>query len=874
MSELKHIGVARRSGRYPWGSGGDPHQRTLSFRGHIQELRRQGMKEVDIAKAEGLTVLQLRARLSLAKAEERSQARTEALRLKEHGYSNTEIGRRMDINESSVRSLLDPILAERASITTTTANMLKESVDQKKYIDVGPGVENTIGVKSRTRLDLALAELEAQGYKIHTVNVPRVGDPGRFTTMKVLGRPDTTWRDLILDTSQIQSLASFSEDLGRTYRSVLGLETVQHVNSDRIHVRYNKEGGRDKDGIIELRRNVKDLDLGSSQYAQVRIGVDGTHFLKGMAIYSDNMPKGADIVFNTKKFPTDNKLEAMKRLEDDIDNPFKSTIKRQKGAINLVNEEGDWETWSKTLSSQILSKQPVTLIRSQLNLSLKQKQEEFDEIMSLTNPVVKKKLLISFADSCDSSSVHLKAAALPRQTSKVILPITDLRDDEVYAPTFRHGEVVVLIRHPHSGPSEIPQLKVNNKSKSAQSIMRNAPDAIGINPKVAQKLSGADFDGDAVIVIPNGKGRIKTADTLKTLDTFDPIESYRKPKDSNIPTMSEKLKQTKMGESSNLITDMTIKGANANELARAIKHSMVVIDAVKHNLDYKQSFIDHGIASLSAKYQNSQRGGAATLISRAGSEIRIDERKPRSAKIGGPIDPETGAKVYTQTGGTYIDKRGRTKKRQLVSTRMAETEDAFALSSGRPVEEVYAVYANSLKALANRSRKETLTIKPIPYNPSAKKTYAREVDNLTAQLNISLKNKPLERQAQVIANGVIRRKKQAAPTKLDADALKKLNNQALTEARTKTGAKKKQIEITDKHWEAIQAGAISTNRLIQILENTDLERVKQLATPRAKILMTPTKLTKARNLLASGATQSEIAEHLGVSISTVTNAFQ
>lgn len=57
---------------------------------------------------------------------------------------------------------------------------------------------------------------------------------------------------------------------------------------------------------------------------------------------------------------------------------------------------------------------------------------------------------------------------------------------------------------------------------------------------------------------------------------------------------------------SNLITDMTIKGATDEELCRAVKHSMVVIDAVKHKLGYKQSEIDNDIESLKKKYQSNE----------------------------------------------------------------------------------------------------------------------------------------------------------------------------------------------------------------------------------------------------------------------------
>ena len=880
--DLKHYGMPRRSGRYPWGSGEDPYQRAGNYRSHIQELKKQGMSDVEIARSEGITTSQLRARMSLAKAEKRAGDTAQALRLKDKGYSNMEIGRRMGINESSVRSLLDPALAERAAITMATSNMLRESVDKKGFIDVGAGVESHIGV-SRTKLNTAIAELQEQGYKIHNVNVEQVGMPGQFTIVKVLGGPDSSWKDVVSDVSKIKTITAQTDDYGRTYDSVLGLKPVQSISSDRIKVSFAEDGGSQKDGIIELRRGVKDLDLGGSQYAQVRIGVDGTHFLKGMAMYSDDIPSGVDVVFNTNKSKEVGKMNSMKKMKEalseagqkivDPDNPFGSTIKKQKGALNIVNEEGDWDRWSRTISSQVLSKQTVPLAKAQLDLALKQRQEEFKEIMSLTNPVVKKQLLLAYSDGCDAAAVHLKAAALPRQASKVILPIIKMKENEVYAPTYKDGEQVVLIRHPHGGTFEIPQLVVNNRSKAAQAVMKNAPDAIGINPKVAQKLSGADFDGDAVIVIPNNRGLIKTSASLKGLANFDPITSYKIPEGSNIPPIKPKTKQTKMGEVSNLITDMTIKGANVDEIARAVRHSMVVIDSEKHNLNYRQSYVDHGIAALSEKYQNSKRGGASTLISRSSSEIRVDDRKPRSVKDGGPIDSVTGKKVYTKTGDTYIDSKGRTVTRKISSTKMAEVDDAFKLSSGRPVEQVYASYANNLKALANTARKEAVRTVPTPYSPSARKAYEKEVSTLTASLNTALMNKPMERQAQIIATSVVKRKRQSNPN-MDSDELKKLKNQALAEARVRSGAKKQQIKITDRQWEAIQAGAVSPSKLTQILQNTDLDRVKQLATPRTTTLMTASKVSRAKSMLSYGYTQAEVADALGVSISTLSDVLR
>lgn len=885
-NDLEHYGTPRKSGRYPWGSGDNPYQSATEWRAHIQSLKDKGMTDVAIAEAEGIKTTQLRARMSLTKAEVRASQTAEAIRMKERGYSNMEIGRRMNLNESTVRSLLDPVLAERSSITMTTAKMLQESVDQKRFIDIGAGVESYIGV-SRTRLNNAVAALVEQGYKVHKVNVSQLGVPGQFTIVKALGAPDTDWRDLVKDPSQIQNISLVSNDYGRSYKSDLGLGPITPVNPDRVKVRYSEEGGNLKDGVIELRRGISDLDLGGSKYAQVRIKVGDGHYLKGMAIYSDDLPDGVDVLFNTNKHNTGNKLDAMKELKNDPDNPFGSTIKQggQRGALNIVNEEGDWESWSKTLSSQVLSKQTSALAKKQLDLALQEKKESFDEISALTNPVVKKQLMLAFADECDSAAVHLKAAGLPRQASKVILPVPGLKENEVYAPTFKDGETVVLIRHPHGGTFEIPQVTVNNKSKAAKAIMENASDAIGINPKVAQKLSGADFDGDTVIVIPNNTGAIKTSASLKALEHFDPIESYspydgmktidggiwnaktRKVDYGNSKPKTQ-TKQTKMGEVSNLITDMTIKGAKLDEIARAVKHSMVVIDSEKHHLNYKQSYIDNGIAALAEKYQNSKRGGASTIISKASSEIRVPHRKATIS-----IDPNTGAKIYRYTDEQYVNNQGKVVKRTTPSTRMAEVSDAIILSSGKQIEMVYAGYANSLKALANRSRKEAISITPTPYSPSAFKTYEKEVSTLNAALNIALKNSPRERQAQIVANSIITRKKQAKPD-MDKDEIKKIRNAALAEARVRTGAKKNLVEISDREWEAIQAGAISPSKLSLILQNANQDRIKQLATPRTTTMLSSARITRARTMLDLGFTQAEVAEALGVSTSTLSKALK
>ena len=576
--------------------------------------------------------------------------------------------------------------------------------------------------------------------------------------------------------------------------------------------------------------------------------------------------------------------DVLKKIKDDPDNPFGSLIKEHGGQsyyidkdgnekLSLINkraEEGDWGEWSDHLPSQFLSKQSMTLINKQLGLATADKVAEYDEICALTNPTVKKTLLKSFADDCDSAAVHLQAAALPRQKYQVILPLTTIKDTEVYAPNYKNGEQVALIRYPHGGTFEIPVLTVNNKQPEGKKVLGNTPkDAIGINSKVAERLSGADFDGDTVMVIPTG-GKIKITSThpLKGLEGFDPKEKYG-PDSTTQPYKRMKNTQTEMGKVSNLITDMTLKGATEDELARAVRHSMVVIDAEKHNLDHKRSKQDNGIASLKKKYQGrvedgKYKEGAATLISRAKSEVSVPKRK------GSPTINEDGSLSYkTADDLTYVDKKtGKTKTRTQASTQMAEAKDARTLSSGTPQEEAYASYANKMKSLANQARKEMVSTGKIPYSASAKAAYQNEVDSLNAKLNVALKNAPRERQAQVIANATVTAKKQANPDMTNAE-IKKANQQALTAARKQVGAERKPVVITDREWEAIQAGAISESKLTQILNNADIDSLRQRATPRATTTLSTAKQNKIASMSASGYSTSEIAEALGISTSTV-----
>lgn len=905
---LMHYGMPRRSGRYPWGSGDDPYQHGRDFLGRIEELKKKGWEETpeNIQKEFGYSTTQYRTEKALAKNERRVYNVAKARSLKDDGFGDSEIGRMMGVNESTVRSWLNTDSEIRMNMARKTADFIKDQVDKKGMIDVGGNVERELNI-SREKMNQALSILEAEGYPVYGGRVPQATNKGQLTTIKVICPPGTEHKE-IYNFEKVNSLNDYvSHDGGETFDKFV---YPKSMDSKRLKIRYAEEGGIDKDGIVEIRRGVDDLSLGNSRYAQVRILVDGKKYIKGMAVYSDDMPDGVDVIFNTNKKLGTDKMDVLKNIKDDPDNPFGSLIKaggqsyyidkdgkRQLSLINKRAEEGDWDEWADSLPSQFLSKQSLGLAKKQLNLAAADKVAEFDEIRSLTNPTVKKYLLNSFAEDCDAAAVHLKAAALPGQKYHVIIPITSMKDTEVYAPNYENGTKLALIRYPHGGTFEIPILTVNNKQPVAQKLLgKDVVDAIGINSKVAERLSGADFDGDTVMCIPthdkNGKVRINSTQRLKDLEGFDPKTAY-----PEVPGMKYmKNTATQMGIISNLITDMTLSGgASEQELAAAVKHSMVVIDAEKHKLNYKQSEIDNNIAALKKKYQANvdangvvHYGGASTIISRAKGQVSVIKRQgtPQVNMKGkawyDPTKPE-GSLIYKTADDASYDvttinkktgeKTTTTKYRMQRSTKMAETDDAYSLVSEarHPMEIVYAEYANKMKALANQARKEMMSTGKIAYSASAKAAYQKEVDDLEAKLNIALLNAPRERWAQLRANAEIESKKQADPTLSKGD-IKKLSQQSLTKYREEAGSvarSKRSIKITDREWEAIQAGAISENKLKKILENTDVDILREKATPRSKSTLSQAKINRIKALNASNYTLAEIANKLGVSTSTV-----
>ena len=379
------------------------------------------------------------------------------------------------------------------------------------------------------------------------------------------------------------------------------------------------------------------------------------------------------------------------------------------------------------------------------------------------------------------------------------------------------------------------------------------------------------------MVIPNRAGKtINTARTLEGLKNFDPHVEYKGYEGMKV--MKESNKGIEMGKVANLITDMTLKGCTDQELERAIKHSMVVIDAPKHQLDWKRSEKENGIKELKEKYQGSAKGGAATLISRSKSPEYVNERR-----LYVKIDPKTGEKIFSETGSTYTQYRkladGTYREKEVVrktkSSKMLEADDAFSLASDPrnplPMEEAYATYANRMKKLANEARIAMVNVKTEPVNKGATITYKDEVASLDKKLNVALSNAPHERQAQMAANVKLKAMRESNPNMTDSEAKKK-GQQALNSCRSRLipGGKKQRIEITDKEWEAIQAGAISSTKLKSILNNTDLDRVKELATPRTNRALSDAKIASAKAMLATGYyTQADVAAQFGISTTTL-----
>lgn len=898
---LEHYGTKRHSGRYPWGSGDNPYQHSGDFLSRVDTLKKQGLSEKDILEAINNTLpkeyqmglTEFRIARQKAGHDRKALEYEQIISLKNDGLGWKAIGEKLGMSESSVRSKYNGGIGEKASQAEKIAETLKKEVDKKGMIDISEGANLTLGV-SESKLDEAAYILEAEyGYKRYGVGIRQPTNIRQQTNITVLAKPEFDQKYAYQHQDQIDSLGDYhSDDGGETFKK---LQRPASLDSSRVAIRYGDEGGLGKDGVMEIRRGVPDLDLGKSHYAQVRILVDGDHYLKGMAVYSDDLPDGVDIMFNTNKPSGTPKMKVLKEAKNDPDNPFGAAIKangqstyigsdgkEHLSPINKLKEEGDWDTMSRNVSSQFLSKQPKKLIENQLKLTIADYQAQYDEIMHYDNPTVKKKLLNDFADTCEGTSMTLKASAFPGQSTKVILPINKIKETEAYCPTYENGTQLALIRYPHAGTFEIPIVTVNNKNLSGKRNLGQIQDAIGINAKVAERLSGADFDGDTVMAIPmSDKVPIKSTRPLKDLAGFDPKTAYAVPEGNpnNVRLMKKEEKQREMGVISNLITDMTLRGASEEELARAVKHSMVVIDAEKHKLDYKRSEKENGIQELKEKWQirvdedgATHYGGASTLLSRRKQTIRVPERRGSVR-----VNPETGDLIYKESGRTFTDpKTGKERRAEDTVSLISETKDARTLSSGTIQENLYADFSNQLKAMAAQARKEAYNMKGIQRDPEAAKAYAAEVASLKEKYANMIANKPKERKAMLIANANIKAKIQELGLNpaIDKKEIKKISSVEMQRARDSVGAsgRRSKVTFTDREWAAVQAGAISDNMLTKFLNSSDSDEIVKRAMPKNVTVMSSAKMSKAKAMLRSGYSYAEIAKACGVAESTVYDA--
>ena len=951
-SHIEHIGMPRRSGRYPWGSGENPFQHESwykhpgDFLDFIKQARKEKYTYTDedgelytgdnaIAKVLGIKSTELRSQIGIAKDEKRLYDVYRVESLRKDGLNDSEISRKTGIPLSTVKSLFDADSKRRMLQAKNAAEFIKNRIDEVGMVDVGTDVCRELGI-SQEKMNQALTILKSKGYEIYGGRVEQPTNRKKFTTMKVACPPGTEHREIFDDWGKVNSLMEYtSDDGGQTFRKT---QYPASLDRKRVMIRYADDVGPDgfkgiqKDGVIEIRRGVKDLSLGNSMYSQVRILVGKDKYLKGMAVYADgkDMPDGVDVIFNTNKSSNKSFDEVLKSIkEDDPNNPFGALIKadgqyeyidsdgkKKLSPINKTREEGDWDEWKKAVPSQFLSKQPKYLAKKQIDLAIADKKDELAEIMSYDVPEVKRYYLNKFAESCDKQSETLQAAAFPDQHYNVILPINSLRNNEIYAPRYDNGTKLALVRYPHGGTFEIPILTVNNRNKEGEKIIGpSSIDAVGITSEVAARLSGADFDGDTVMCIPTndpeGKINILSTAPLAGLKGYDPKDKFQ---GTLIKTVGDtkiyerngvkfkgmRATQKEMGVATNLISDMTILGASNDELERAVKYSMVVIDAEKHGLDYKAAYYEYNIQDLKDKYQikdNGKTGGASTLLTRAKSVEYVPRRKgsPKVNVKGKPWydpsrpegsliwqeDPDRIAtfKKYDPKTGELISVKEVEKKTKI--TKMAATDDPRTLisTSNTVMENLYADYASTLKSLANQARLNAVFSEKAKRDPIATSKYAEEVQSLKRKLDSALLNRPRERAAIRLATSEIEGIRTAYKEKhggndMPTKDLKKLSQNTMVKYRGLVGSIKRSdrnIKISDSEWEAIKNRAISENDLKKILDNSDPDVLREKLRPKGDDGLTDARKSAIRAMANSNYTLKEIAKRFGISTSTVSN---
>lgn len=903
--ELMHEGVKRRSGRYPWGSGENPYQHdSRTFASRVKKLKEQGWKETpeNIAKEfGGISTTWYRMELKMANFQQKYDTWAKVNSMAEHGMTPTEIGKKLGKNESSIRAILNSKTVEKVKASKETIDFLRDQIETKGMIDVGKGVSESLNIP-QSRLDFALSVLNKEGYPIYAGGISQLTNPNGNQTTQLVACKKGTKHAEIYDFDKVKTVQEYiSHDNGNTFST---MQYPSSMDSKRLKIRYAEDGGIKKDGLVEIKPGVKDLSLGDAHYAQVRILVDGTHYIKGMAVYGNekDFPKGTDVIFNTNKKKDKSKMEVLKPIEKneyDPNNPFGATIKanggqsfyidkngkKQLSLINKKSDEGDWSEWKDRVPAQFLSKQPTSLIKHQMDISVKDKQEYYKDIKNIKNPIIREKMMLDFANECDKNAVSLHAASFPGQKYHVMLPVSTLKDTECYCNSYENGTKLALVRYPHGSISEIPILTVNNKHKDARKIMgKLSHDAIGLNSKVAERLSGADFDGDTVMCVPthrlNSKVKIKNKETFSELKDFDPKTEYPFREGMKVMTKSNTGRQ--MGEITNLISDMTILGADDHQLARAIKHSMVVIDAHKHKLDYKRSEEENGIKALKKEFQ--QGGGVGTLITRAKSQVWVDKTvgeahiNKKGDKYYDPSKPE-GDLVYRKSDKykrTYIDKvTGETivRTRKQKSSKMAEAKDANELLSvvRTKTEKVYADYANALKDMARKARLDSLEVKQEPPSTYLKNKYKTEIESLQNKMTQSNLNQPKEREALRRANAKFN-KITSTGGELESGTPKdkgKAAQRLLNKSRAEVSAHRYDINITPKEWEAINNNAIPKTLLSKIIKKVDSKNIWDLVRPKDSIGLSSGMKARIKMYAQNEYTLNEIAKALNISKSTV-----
>ena len=918
MSYLEHSGRLHKSGRYKDGSGNDPYQHCHLWLRKYNQYKNNGLSESEIAKmliSPNANSADLRARVMYYTEQEKNANRAEAIRLREDRQMSVKaIANQLGVSVGTVSNYLKPKMESDKKTIGLVVDLLKDECDNKPCIDIGKGSNNLVGCSS-TMLKNAANILDDEGeYRKFKLHVEQPTNPGKWTTLLVMAKRDNSMtydeqRKYLYNEHRrdIPTIGQWIEQREDGTEFVMGIKPPTPVNPKRVMVKYNEDGGSSKEGVVELRRGVEDIDLGESSYAQVRIKVGDKHYIKGMAVYGDDkdFPPGVDLIVNTNKSKkdhvmiSDNKNESvLKLLKKDPTNPFGTYIKKggqriyvgkdgkdHQSALNIIREEGEWDDWSKTLASQFMSKQEPKLARQQLAKTYEEREREYKEILELTNPSLKQKMLMDLGGKCDTDAYELKCKGFRDTHANVILPLPSLKENECYAPRYKDGTRLVLVRYPHGGRFELPEVIVNNKNKEGSRVIgKTGIDAIGINAKTAEKLSGADFDGDTVWSIPNNSGRIKVEAAAEGLAGWDNKKAY--PGYPGMKVMTHKQTQVEMGKVTNLITDMTQnKDATKEEIVRAIKHSMVVIDAEKHELNWRQSEIDNGILELKKKYQGGANAGASTFLSRVGADKNVPDIKRRV------VDKETGEWKYIYSGKTYRkikkdedgtilsygpEKLRMTTVPNLVKVQM-EGGTARDLSSGSEIDEIYVEHSLRMTDLANRCRKTAVNMKSTEYDPNARKIYKEEYESLQAKIRNAELNQINERKATGYADTVIRMKERENPELLLKENKKertKLRNMAMAEARAIYGASRKatEIHIEPKEWEAIQSGAITKTMTDTVFKYANMEEVMKYASPKQKksSRLTNAQINKIKAELRSGKyTLSEIASDLGVSVSTI-----